>query len=207
MAFRVEEQNSRPYAGYGQHIWPIVNEPIDKLMLNSFIRQLEKILSHYSKVLLVRIDLHPLIYSPDNRSVQHVLREFSKMVRNSPYSKQLGIICVRERVNSHKEHYHLVLMLNGNKIQKPDYVLHMLKELWQRRVNGSVHLVENSYYRIERGQSQTIFEAIYRLSYLAKQRSKERDNPKASKPYLNTLPWKGNSKPKDDRLLVALRSQ
>lgn len=83
----------------------------------------------------------------------------------TPY---MGYVWVREQEKAKGQHYHLVLMLDGNVIRHPSALITKMTELWER--NGHLFTPKNCYVFIN--DDETKREAIKRGSYLAKPRGK-----------------------------------
>jgi len=73
---------------------------------------------------------------------------------------------------SKKQHYYLVLMLDGHKINYPSKVISLAKQIWEGRELGHIPTIKNPYYMIEREDLDSYAKAFYRISYLAKVRGK-----------------------------------
>jgi hypothetical protein len=64
-------------------------------------------------------------------------------------------------------------MLDGNKIQKPSLIWKMVRTIWNFMDDTAIRPTA-PYYRLKRENRQQTQEAIWRLSYLAKGRGKQR---------------------------------
>lgn len=62
-------------------------------------------------------------------------------------------------------------MLDGRKMQYPAKIYSRAAQIWED-MDGSAYLPENPYYNVSKHDHDSIQQAIYRLSYLAKTRSK-----------------------------------
>ncbi|WP_431623942.1 YagK/YfjJ domain-containing protein [Enterobacter quasihormaechei] len=139
---------------------------------------LTEIFSQSTKVLVVRFDLHVKEHSESNQ----VISQFSQILTSKLKKHYTGtwfhLMWVREHGRSPKQHYHCVLMANGQKIQHPAKLIPMIDECWQASAGGAFSLPSNSYYFWKRGDSHLLGLIIYRLSYLAKNITKKRFNIK-----------------------------
>ena len=70
-------------------------------------------------------------------------------------------------------------MIDGNKVNYPIGIIEKLTQIWQD-MDGNVYLPDHPYYNVNRNDHNQIQQAIYRLSYLAKTRSKDK-SPKQTK--------------------------
>ena len=111
--------------------------------------QMQAMLSHHNKVIVVRFDLH-----------------CDKYMR-------FGYLWVREQERSKSQHYHVMLIIDANKIQHPSALLGWLQERWSVRGHARPFIPERCIYKIRRGDDDAFAEAFYRCSYLAKERGKD----------------------------------
>jgi len=119
------------------------------------------------------------------------------------YKCKVGYLCAREQHKSDKQHYHLALLLSGHKIQYSDKLLKQIKTEWELHSQGTAYLVDSPYYMMHRGDKASIDPVVYRLSYLTKNVTKERNKPAHS--YLcNEIKLRASyqAEPTNDRLLV-----
>jgi hypothetical protein len=70
-----------------------------------------------------------------------------------------------------KQHYHYALIIDGHKVNFPYEVTNKVKELWLQ-LDGSEYFPHNCYYNVKRDDYESIQDAIWRISYLAKARGK-----------------------------------
>jgi hypothetical protein len=132
---------------------------------------------------MVRIDLHPRSYSPNNTSISSFLKQQINILEKQ-YASKVSYFCARERNTSDKEHYHLALFFSGHKIRHTNKVLPQIKQAWEKHSSGTANLIKSPYYMMYRGDKSSIDPVIYRLSYLTKNHTKELN--KTARSYLNT---------------------
>lgn len=174
MSFIITKHNSLPYA-YKNHCYQIYKPKVKnhlKNALNRAFRLCETMLSHYQKVFVVRVDLHPKQYSPSNQKIGLYLQA-EKVKLQRRYNCKVAYFCAREQVDSHKEHYHVVLMLSGHKIQHPSKLVSAMSDSWEKYCDGNLAKVKHAFSTMIRGNKSSIDPVIYRISYLTKQCSKE----------------------------------
>ncbi|WP_417667644.1 YagK/YfjJ domain-containing protein [Pseudidiomarina sp.] len=157
------------YAGKGKPIYPEI--------LYRTYDQIEAMLSHYSRVLLVRIDIRNHSAEQTNRVMTKLSSKLKKRLNTKAYGfiNRLGYAWAREQKTSEAHHYHLALMLDGHKVQHPHRVIELVGDIcW--RSNLSAYTPRNCYYLLRRSEidGQTLANAIYRLSYLAKVNTKDK---------------------------------
>jgi len=146
-------------------------------ILNAIYSQLMAMLNHHNKVLVVRVDIHFPNNPETNKTISLILRKFRKKLLNKGYKlKRLGYVWVREASSDGSIHYHLVYMVDGNKVQSSFNLNELLSEVTMfvdSRIN--VHYPSkghSSYKMINRMRKALFLEVFYWLSYLAKERSK-----------------------------------
>ncbi|PCI54525.1 MAG: hypothetical protein COB45_08170 [Gammaproteobacteria bacterium] len=208
--FKITDNNSFLFA-YLNHFYSVYQPKKgtqNTVALKRVFRLFEIMLSYYSRVFLVRIDLHPQAFSVDNKVTSLFLKMFIAKLENQ-YQCKVGYFCAREQTKAYepdkpyKQHYHLVLLLSGHKAMLPHNILIQLQADWAQHCQGSVYFVDKPYYMIHRGDKASINPAIYRISYLTKNHTKEHNKPANS--YLcNEIKlrakYKGNSN--NEHLLV-----
>ena len=141
-------------------------------ILDTMHAQMQAMLSHHNKVIVVRIDLHCEKYTSGNSE----LSRFMCKVRKRPYSHykctRFGYLWVREQERQKSQHYHVMLIIDANKIQHPSALLGWLQERWSVRGHPRPYVPKHCFYKINRGDDKAFGEAFYRCSYLAKERGK-----------------------------------
>ena len=130
--------------------------------------QMQAMLSHHNKVIVVRFDLHCEKYTSGNTE----LSRFTCKVRKRLYSHykctRFGYLWVREQERSKSQHYHVMLIIDANKIQHPSVLLGWLQERCSVRGHPRPFVPKHCFYKLHRGDEKTFGEAFYRCSYLAK---------------------------------------
>jgi hypothetical protein len=119
-------------------------------------------------VLFVRADLHLMSYSPRNEPISGFIKALRAYVTATYQTPHMGFVWVREQEKAKRQHYHLVLMLDGDVIRHPSALITKMTELWER--NGHLFTPKNCFLFIDSDEAKR--EAIKRGSYLAKPRGK-----------------------------------
>ena len=135
------------------------------------LRQMEAMLSHHNKVYQIRLESHSEHYGSDNKAFTGMLRALKKWLISKGY-KRVAYFWVREKEKAKGYHYHVVMWLDGNKIQNPWSVQNRWEELHHKRGHSHPWRVERATPMIHRGKSETQSKAVHVFSYLAKARSK-----------------------------------
>ncbi|UJF21502.1 YagK/YfjJ domain-containing protein [Shewanella sp. OMA3-2] len=153
-----------------------VNAKASGLVVNAIkamINQVNAMISHHSKVHLLRFDLRMSQYTHDNKIITIFNRRLHRwLIRQYQVkSDRIGYIWCREMEKATQQHYHCVLMIDGHKVRHPIKVLEKIREIW-KDLGGSEYTPKNCYYNLHRDNYESRQKAIWRISYLAKARGK-----------------------------------
>ncbi|WP_434953174.1 YagK/YfjJ domain-containing protein [Shewanella sp. HL-SH4] len=200
--FCINKHNSRlfAYKDHAYHVYKPKLKSLSKPLVNTIISDYEIMLSHYSRVFVARIELHPNAYSADNKVIGQFLKQLTTFL-SSEYRSKIIYHCAREQDTAEQEHYHLALMISAHKVNHSDRILSLVKAMWEMHANGSVSFVDNPFCIVHRGNKASLKHAIYRSSYLAKEHTKEL-NGKAKGFLSNKLLAAKNFDPTNDLMLV-----
>jgi len=115
---------------------------LDTTVVDKMIRQVETLSNKYSKLLVVRVDLHVLddVWLNDSKLIDKLL----KNIRKTKYKDHLfGYFWVLEREKKKKGHYHMVFFFDGQQWQSQWAAQTIIKGCWQRVVSGgTIHRTE-----------------------------------------------------------------
>ena len=154
---------------------------IYKEIIERFIGQFDIAFKHHKRLLVHRVDLHLNMFSSDNKVISRFMNRLKQWLKRNYGLNKIGYIWVREQDRSDKQHYHLALLLDGDKIRHPKRLNEQIKEMWLPL--GHVPVTLNPYYTIDKhNHNETRAEIIERVSYLAKVRGK-RIRDKQTKDY------------------------
>lgn len=140
-------------------------------MAKRIISQVDAMLDHHNKIHLIRFDLRQSDYTPNNKHITDFNRRLHAKLKTKYQLTRIGFIWVRELEKAKQQHYHYVLILDGNKVQHSHYVTTMASEIWEH-MDGKIGFCKNCYYNIGRDNHDKLQAAILRISYLAKGRGK-----------------------------------
>lgn len=148
---------------------------LDNTIVAKMIRQVETLSNKYSKLLVVRIDLHvpDEVWLNDSKLIDKLL----KNIRKTGYKDHLlGYFWVLEREKKKKAHYHMVFFFDGQKRKSEWAAQDIIERCWQRAVSGgTIHRTEgDGTGLLLRHDHKKIAGTIYALSYLCKKRGKIR---------------------------------
>ena len=142
-------------------------------VLTDLYYQLTNLLSHHSRLLFLRLDVKVYHYSKDNRKLSYFLRQLKRNLKSYFGLTRVGYLWVRELSKKDKQHYHLILLLDGNKVQHPRNVINISENIAYRCDMPCPYTPKNCYLKISRNDTENFGRAIYRGSYMAKTRSKQ----------------------------------
>jgi hypothetical protein len=140
-------------------------------MMKSMIGQLDAMLSHHSRIHVVRFDLRQYEYTATNKRMTDFNARLIKWLKARYGLKRVGYMWVREQERKKHQHYHYALILDGHKVKHPSAVLDKVREIWEH-MDGSDWRPKNCYYNVKRDDVESLQAAIWRVSYLAKGRGK-----------------------------------
>ena len=154
-------------SGYSKQGYPL---PIFTKQMKGIIEQLNVITGNYSRVLVVLFDLHLDGFTQDNKIISNFIKLLSTRIKKEYCFKQIGFSWCRELETVKQQHYHMALFLEGRKIRTPHYLYEKIQDAWWDVGGGFVHI--NRYHMINRDNWESKANAIYHLSYHAKERGK-----------------------------------
>ena len=139
-------------------------------IINSTIQQLDLALQIHKRVLVHQFILQPSKYTGNNEPLSKFIKRLKQWIYRNYKITNIGYIWVRELERSKKQHYHIAIFLDGNKIQHPKKLNTQIKEMYT--AYGNMPVIGKPFYFIDKDDNKTRLEAIYRLSYYAKVRGK-----------------------------------
>lgn len=146
-------------------------------ILTRVFEQIDVMLSYFSKVRVVLLQLN---FSQQKKELclsgnkyisvcmQSIIDEISPL-----YGNTVGYLWVREKVKSDSPHYHIALMVNGHKCKSAYHIQNIAQKCWHELTGGSHWNVDKPTYCIRRNNDTESREARARISYLAKNQTKE----------------------------------
>jgi len=134
--------------------------------------QLDAMLSHHSRILVIRFDLHVDTFQPDNKLISDFVRKLRKKLKANFNLTRIGYIWAREQEKAKQQHYHFALIIDANKVRYPTRVLETVDVIWQAWLLPKPYTPKNCYYVVKRFDTVKFQEAFNRLSYMAKTRGK-----------------------------------
>lgn len=166
------------YITVDKEIWPINSGhskqgyplPVYTKQMKGIIKQLNIMTNQYSRVLVITFDLHLSVLTPSNEIISRFLKLLSSRIVKEYDFKKIGFSWCRELERAKQQHYHVALFLEGRKIRTPYYLYDKIQDAWWYVGGGFVHM--SGYHMVNRNNWQSKADAIYHLSYHAKERGK-----------------------------------
>ena len=140
-------------------------------ILDKGINQLNMMLKQHCKVLAIRLDVHMPKHTKLNTNIGLFIDYLKRYIQRKYSSKDIGFIWVREIEKAKKQHYHLCVYVDGNKIRTSYKIVEWAEEYLNSR-GMTLYRPDNTFMMVLRKNKQTIDNAVYRMSYLAKVRGK-----------------------------------
>ena len=156
--------------------------PYFEEILTAIERQLTAMLSYHSRILMVRLDFHLSAYSPCSSEMSRFVDKIRKHLKGPYGLTRVGYVWVREQERAISQHYHMALLLDGNKINHPGKLITWIDQHWQARGQPKVFVPKNCFLLVRRGDDPALNAAFKRMSYFAKKRGKGR-KPAGAKDY------------------------
>lgn len=149
-------------------------------MLRRIDAQLTAMLTHHNKVLVVRVDIHlQQDYRPtDNAVMSHYIRKMRKWAQKKYKVNRLGFAWCRELCKSKKVHYHVFIMIDGDKTQDHRTItaksMQLAKSYQHLGYDYVPEYLDDCFHMVERGDKVAYNTAFRHMSYLAKERTKDK---------------------------------
>lgn len=148
-------------------------------MLKAIDDQMSAMLSHHSKVLMVRLDVHVHERTADNKIMSDFVERMKRWA-SIKYKKNIrtGHVWCRELSSDKGLHYHLVLLFNGNAVESHYHVLKKAQQIAEHHAHRGYRNVPHfdddpMHMMIKRGDEVSYNKAFRWASYLAKTRTKD----------------------------------
>ena len=162
--------NTNPEKGQGCYL---------QILVKTF-ESMTAILSYHCKIYVVQFSFNPYDFSPTNAPISRVIAVIKKrLIRRYKFSR-IVTGWVRETGQSGIQHYHVALMMDGNKINRQGAVMSLITEILESRNFPAPHFTKP--HMVKRGDWEAFKRAFYHLSYIAKVTSKG-DKPKTTNEY------------------------
>lgn len=139
------------------------------------------LLSYHCKILVVQFSFNPCENLPTNAPISRLVAVIKRRLCRRYKFARLVTGWVRETAGTGFPHYHVVLMLDGNKVNRQGGVMELVKEILESRGYPAPHFTTKTHM-ISRSDHSAFAKAFYHLSYLAKVNTKG-SRPKCTNDY------------------------
>ncbi|MBB1427628.1 inovirus-type Gp2 protein [Shewanella sp. SG44-2] len=166
--------NNQPYV-YQDQILPIqkLKGGVNKKIMNKIISQINGMLTIYSRLLLVRVDIRLYQTNGKNTLIGKLMKQLVRALE-SHYKSKVGFFWVREQSTPKNNiHYHCFMMLDGRKAKNSFGLKPHFERACYLLADINYYFPDNCNYVINRNDINSLLLAIYRTSYLAKNHTKE----------------------------------
>ena len=140
-------------------------------ILDKGINQLITMVNKHCKVLVIRLDVHIPEHTKLNTNIGLFVDYLKRFIQRTYSTKHVGYIWVRETEKAKKQHYHLCVYVDGNKV-RTSYKIVQWAEQYLQSKNMTLYRPDNTFMMVHRNDKLSIDDAVYRMSYLAKARGK-----------------------------------
>ncbi|MFQ6371540.1 inovirus-type Gp2 protein [Shewanella sp. YIC-542] len=168
----------------GGNVWKVMSFPtgINRTLLNRLNNCLDAFLSWHSKAYMIRFDISLYDSLPHNHKISK-FRSIVVKALQSHYQSTVAFGWVREQNSvADKCHYHCFVQLNGHKANSTNTTFNIVQHALALVVDINAYFPDNCAYMIKRNSLKSRQAALFRLSYLAKNASKN-GKPNAAKGY------------------------
>ncbi|MGI2168633.1 YagK/YfjJ domain-containing protein [Shewanella sp. MF05960] len=150
-------------------------------MLKTMLDQFFNLHTYYARAFVLRFDLRQASYTDSNQRMTQFFRRLSKQLKAKYKLKRLAYFWVREKDRSQAQHYHCVLFVDGRMVNYSTNISSLCEAIWTD-MSGAYWRPENCFYLSHRDDEAVQQKVIWRISYLAKTRTKA-DKPPQTKSY------------------------
>lgn len=160
------------------HSYHTLNKPMNDKILKAIDNVREDYMDRHSKTFAMRGDVH-LPEGSDQKLIMKFNHRFIESQKNKGYDP--AYIMVREISNEGKTHYHMALLLNGQKVESPHYVFKDMERILNNVAGpgGSINHCDNGHrngitVKRDDPDSRNLQEVQRQFSYLAKTEQKDK---------------------------------
>lgn len=147
------------------------NGGLNKRHLERLFRQMDVMLTKYSKVCVAQFDLHMLEYTDNNKMMETFKRRLFGRISTKYKIKEndIAYFWCREYESGKGQHYHWAVVVDGKKVKSGFPINELAQKVWED-MDGTVHF--RNYHNVKRSSFESQLNAMDHLSYLTKVRTK-----------------------------------
>ena len=160
---------------YDDVLWPVMPEECqqDVRIMNSLFKAVDRTYASCSRFLAIRYDFHLPQYTADNRVITRFHQLLIPALRKEYPKSFARVFWVREQNRAPAQHYHYLLMVDGNCVRHPLKINKLVESCWKIATGGTVWFPKHGYYLIRKNDTEAMAALLLRVSYFAKRHSKE----------------------------------
>lgn len=160
---------------YAGRYWKVNNEPsgCETDILDAIFKLIFSYQSYHYRLLAIRYDLHQPSYVDNNKRMTVFFRRLNKRLNTKYGDPDMKYLWVREQARANSPHYHILLLLNGQKVRHPSNISKICTEIWSD-MSGTIYYPENLFYLVSRPDTERMEQLLFRASYLAKGKDKDK---------------------------------
>lgn len=146
-------------------------------ILRKGIEQMNACHKKWGRTFVYFFGLHDHKKTETSEAVSKFIDRLKYQIKKRYQLNEMGFLWVREHEKAKSQHYHLMIILDGDKIQNSKALAKIIKTTWEIDEGKTISYVKNSFYFVD-SQSKHL-DAVNRFSYLAKARGKGYRPPQA----------------------------
>ncbi|MEL0646514.1 inovirus-type Gp2 protein [Pseudoalteromonas agarivorans] len=143
---------------------------LNRRHLQSTIRHIDIMLSHYNRLFPVRLELHCVEWQSNNEKLTQFIKKAKRVLAKKYKVNKIGYIACRELETAKGPHYHIALLFDAKKVKSEYGVYEAIRDLWHE---GKVSYTKyKEPLPVKRNDKASQAGLIYALSYMTKIRGK-----------------------------------
>lgn len=171
-----QKRETTPFI-YQNTVWQIMDFAggvLTKLM-KKLMDQLFFSLTRYSRILALRVDFRAYDEAPTNQLISDFFKRIIPAFERK-YRSSVAYVWVREVGQESKHpHYHAAFLFNGHRVNHPSQIIKtIMTDINDRHPCLGCFIPKHCYYHIHREDPVSQQAFIYRISYLAKNETKDK---------------------------------
>jgi hypothetical protein len=133
--------------------------------------QLINMLSHHYKVFALRMDFHVNQQTWKEGDFSTLIKKSKRLLKSHYKTLRIGHAWGREISQSGNYHYHLILLLDGSKVNNPIVITNIFTQEWKKL--GHPQPRRNNHHMLTNTFDDKFKDAFHHFSYIAKIYSKD----------------------------------
>lgn len=138
-------------------------------MLSRSVILIEETQKRFGRVLMVRFDLHQQSATDTSERVSKFFKNLIRWAKKHYDTDYVGYYWTREQERAKHQHYHVYVLIDGDKCRSGTRVWQKAKDYW-RDPRGGYHVTKPKHKMLDSADS--LADAVHWASYLAKARGK-----------------------------------